>query len=90
MGKDEEVEEMTGVNYPTLRFNSLAAGVIGIATSILCLIYETVVIILRFLNIGLINYKIKIFLAIVSCYNSYCIGFQTNYSRLQNSCHASM
>ena len=52
-------------------FNSLSAGGTGVGIAVLFMIYELVPIILRFLNIGFINYKIKIFLGIVSMLNEY-------------------
>lgn len=45
----------------------VTTGVV-IAVASLAIIIEVVVIVLRFLNIGLINLKIKIFLIIVSLY----------------------
>ena len=54
------------MNYSSMIFNSLAASGTGVAISLLTLIYEVVPIVLRFLNIGLINLKIKIFLSVVS------------------------
>ena len=45
---------------------SAASAGLGIGLGIAVLLGETVVIILRFLNFGLINYKIKIFLTVVS------------------------
>ena len=63
---DNRVDDVIGLNYGSLLFNSLAAGGTGVAISLLTILYELVPIILRFLNIGLINLKIKIFLSIVS------------------------
>lgn len=60
-----EISNATGFNTETLLFNSNLGGGIGIAAAILTIIYEIVVIVLRFLNIGLVNLKIKIFLIIV-------------------------
>lgn len=59
------VQSVADINYRSFVFNSIAGGATGIGISILVLIYEMLPIILRFLNIGLINYKIKIFLGIV-------------------------
>jgi len=60
------VEQLIGVNYNTLIQNSVIAGGLGIGIALVTIPYELLVIILRFLNIGLVNYKIKIFLGIVS------------------------
>ena len=49
-----------------LQFNSQAGAGTGIAVSILLMFIGIGVIIVRFLNIGLINAKHKIFLSIVS------------------------
>ncbi len=63
---DTRIESTVALNYITIIVNSLSAGGIGIGVSLLFMIYELVPIILRFVNIGLINIKIKIFLSIVS------------------------
>lgn len=63
---ETRIDSITDLNYVSLLFNNRAASGTGIAISILTIIYEILPIVLRFLNIGLINYKIKIFLAIVS------------------------
>lgn len=63
---DEAIQSLVGFNYVSMIFNSLSAGGTGVGISLLFMIYEVVVIILRFLNIGLVNLKIKIFLGIVS------------------------
>lgn len=63
---DSMIESETGLDYRSMIFNSLSAGGIGVGISLLFMLYELVPIILRFLNIGLINVKIKIFLGIVS------------------------
>ena len=55
-----------GLNAVTLLFNSLAAGGVGVGVAVLIVVWEILMVILRFLNIGLINLKIKIFLGIVS------------------------
>lgn len=60
------IVDIVGMNYSSMLFNSLAASGTGVAISLLTLIYEVVPIVLRFLNIGLINLKIKIFLSVVS------------------------
>ena len=66
---DRMVEDITGLNYTSMIFNSLSGAGLGVAVSVVVIIYEIIPIVLRFLNIGLINYKIKIFLGIVS-YNA--------------------
>jgi hypothetical protein len=60
------IGEIADLNYPSLLFNARAASGTGIAISIVTIIYEVIPIVLRFLNIGFVNYKIKIFLGIVS------------------------
>ena len=60
------IEQLTGVNYNTIIQNSISAGGLGIGIALVTIPYELLVVVLRFLNIGLINYKIKIFLGIVS------------------------
>ena len=57
--------EIPGSNPETLFLNSYLGGGIGITAATLTIIYEIIFIVLRFLNIGLINLKIKIFLIIV-------------------------
>ncbi len=61
-----EIMMATGLNRATLLLNSYAAGGIGIGVAVLIVVWEIVMIILRFLNIGLLNIKSKIFLIIVS------------------------
>ena len=55
-----------GMRERDLQFNSQAGAGTGIAVSYLVIILGILVIILRFLNFGLINAKHKIFLSIVS------------------------
>ena len=62
-----------GINGVILLFNSLSAGGVGVGVAVLIIVWEIVMIILRFLNIGSINLKIWILLVIVSN-NNYCIG----------------
>lgn len=62
---ENAIRDTADLDYGSLLFNSKAASGTGIAISLLTLIYEILPIVLRFLNIGLINYKIKIFLSIV-------------------------
>lgn len=63
---ESRIDDIADLNYDSLLFNARAASATGIAISLVVIIYEIVPIVLRFLNIGLINYKIKIFLGIVS------------------------
>ena len=49
-----------------LQFNSQAGAGTGIAVSILLIFLGVAVIIVRFLNFGLVNAKFKIFLSLVS------------------------
>lgn len=53
-----------------LQFNSQAGAGTGIAVSILLMFLGIVVIVMRFLNFGLVNAKSKIFWSIVSEYNA--------------------
>ena len=49
-----------------LQFNSQAGAGTGIAVSVLLIFLGIAVIIIRFLNFGLVNAKFKIFLSLVS------------------------
>lgn len=66
---ETRIENIADLDYGSLLFNSRAAAGTGIAISLLTIIYAVVPIVIRFLNIGLVNYKIKIFLSIVSKYS---------------------
>lgn len=57
--------DITDMTYESMIFNSLSGVGVGVAVSAVVIIYELIPIILRFLNIGLLNLKIKIVLAIV-------------------------
>lgn len=41
-----------------------------IFVGVIALLYEALVIVLRFLNIGIVNYNIKLFLIVVSSYST--------------------
>ena len=60
------IDDIADFGYNSLLFNARAASATGIAVSLVTILYEILPIVLRFLNIGFINYKIKIFLGIVS------------------------
>ena len=60
------IDDIVDFGYNSLLFNARAASATGIAVSLVTILYEILPIVLRFLNIGFINYKIKIFLGIVS------------------------
>ena len=57
-----------GLTERDLQFNSQAGAGTGIAVSVLLIFLGIAVIVVRFLNFGLINAKSKIFLSIVSEY----------------------
>jgi hypothetical protein len=57
-----------GLTERDLQFNSQAGAGTGIAVSVLLMFLGIAVIIVRFLNFGLVNAKSKIFLSIVSEY----------------------
>ena len=54
------------LNSRSMLFNSQIAGGLAIPTAVLILALEIAMIVIRFLNIGLYNLKVKIFLSIVS------------------------
>ncbi len=56
----------TDVNTETLFFNSYSGGGVGVGSAVLIIVWESLMIILRFLNIGLLNIKSTVFLVIVS------------------------
>lgn len=60
------INQVDNTNYATLLLNSYAGGGVGLGAALLIIIWEALMIILRFTNIGLLNLKIKIFLGIVS------------------------
>ena len=60
------IERMTDVNAVTLFFNSYSGGGVGVGSAVLIIVWESLMIILRFLNIGLLNIKSTVFLVIVS------------------------
>ena len=60
------ISTQTDVNAETLLFNSYSGGGVGVGSAVLIIVWEILMIILRFLNIGLLNVKSKIFLVIVS------------------------
>lgn len=60
-----QIMAMTNLNRQTLLFNSYAGGGIGVGVAVLIVVWEILMIVLRFLNIGLLNIKSKIFLVIV-------------------------
>ena len=66
-----------GLTERDLQFNSQAGAGTGIAVSVLLIFLGIAVIIVRFLNFGLINAKSKIFLSIVSEYST-CTCVYTN------------
>ena len=62
---DLQIKDRLKKGYADLAQISASSAGLGIGISIATLVSEFVVVILRFLNIGLINYKFKTFLTIV-------------------------
>ncbi len=63
---DIQIKETLNKDYSTLVVTSIAAFGLGLGISVATLLAETILIVLRFVNFTLINYKIKVFLSIVS------------------------
>ena len=63
---DEKFDSNIGKNYRSLINESVGGAALALGVSLACFIAEGLIVILRFINFGLINYKIKLFLVIVS------------------------
>lgn len=66
---DEQIRDKVKKVYSDVIMESVSATGLGVGGALAALSAELLIIILRLINFGLINYKIKIFLSIVSwCY----------------------
>ena len=63
---DEIIRTTAGLGYNDLTYYSVSAAGLGVGIGLAVVVCELLIICLRFINIGLINYKIKVFLLIVS------------------------
>ena len=61
-----QIRDRLGKSYSELIVSSVAAVGLGIGAAIATMLIEIVIISLRFINFGIVTYKIKLFLAVVS------------------------
>ena len=80
-GSNEDLVD--GLTERDLQFNSQAGAGTGIAVSVLLIFLGIAVIVVRFLNFGLVNAKSKIFLSIVSEYCTCTCVYTNSYSYTQ-------
>ena len=63
---DDEIRNRISKSYDGLVTESVASAGLGLGSGVACCAAEVFFIILRFFNCGLVNYKIKVFLFLVS------------------------
>lgn len=63
---EDKIKEITNFGYRELVYSSVSIGGVAAGISIATIVAEITMICLRFANIGLVNYKIRIFLSVVS------------------------
>lgn len=63
---DEKIQEILKKSYNSVVSEALAGAGLGLGVALSVLIAEVLLLVLRFINFGLINHKIHIFLIIVS------------------------
>lgn len=61
-----QIKQALNKDYNTLVIFSIAASGLGLGISVATLIAEALIVVLRFSNFTAINYKIKLFLGLVS------------------------
>lgn len=64
---DNDIRDTVNKGYKSVILISVAAAGLGVGGAVAALIAESSIILLRFINFGIVNYKIKVFLALVSC-----------------------
>ena len=64
---DNDIRDTVNRGYKSVILTSVSAAGLGVGGAVAAFIAEAAIVLLRFINFGIINYKIKVFLCMVSC-----------------------